>query len=65
MTSARTNASKHWVNVTLDALRLAGMGSVKYMNVLYVVEVYLIVSLCRPNNVRSVPWCKSCTASDS
>jgi len=39
MTSARTNASKHWVNVTLVVLRPAGMGSVKYMNALYVVEV--------------------------
>lgn len=40
MTSARTKASKHWVKVTLDELRPVGMGSVKYMNALYVVEVY-------------------------
>ena len=40
MTSSLTNASIHCCKETLDTVRPAGIGRVRYMNVLYVVDVY-------------------------
>lgn len=39
MTSDLTNASKHCVKVTFEELRPEGKGSVKYIKLLYVVDV--------------------------
>lgn len=38
ITSSLTKASRHWYRVTLEVL--VGMGSVRYMKALYVVEVW-------------------------
>ena len=39
MTSSLTNASMHCSNVTFELPRVDGMGKVRYMKVLYVVDV--------------------------
>ena len=39
ITSSFTNASIHCCSVTFEWLRPVGIGSVRYMNVLYVVDV--------------------------
>lgn len=40
MTSSRTKWSRHWLSVTLLTPRPAGIGNDKYMNELYVVDVF-------------------------
>lgn len=64
--SGLTNASKHCFNDTLVTPRPVGIGSDKYMNVLYVVEVWSLLS-ARANELGAVnePACTLDTATDS